>query len=146
MKNLINRALMAEKKLFILMAAVLMTVSLCTAQEKIQFLDINHETGSSLRYKLYPTFNMWTYLKLDTRTGRVTMLFFSVDNPNDEGEIYIGIPMETYAGNEAINGRYELYPTTNLWTFLMIDQINGNTYHIQWSNKDLKYNQLYRIN
>ena len=58
-----------------------------------------------------------------------------------EGEIYIGIPMETYVGDEAKNRRYELYPTTNMWTFLMIDQMNGNTYHIQWSNKDLKYNQ-----
>ena len=134
------------KKLFILLAAVVMTAAAIVTQEQIKFKDVNHETGSSLRYKLYPTFNMWTYLKLDTRTGRVTMLFFSVDNPNDEGEIYVGIPMEVYTGNEAINGRYELYPPTNLWTFLMIDQINGNTYHIQWSNKDLKYNQLYRIN
>ena len=74
------------------------------------------------------------------------MLQFSTNSRTEEGEIYIGIPMETYVGDEAKNGRYELYPTTNMWTFLMIDQMNGNTYHIQWSNKDLKYNQLYRIN
>ena len=116
------------------------------AQEQIQFNAVNHEINTSLRYKLYPTFNMWTYLKLDTQTGRVTMLQFSTNSRTEEGEIYIGIPMETYVGNEAKNGRYELYPTTNMWTFLMIDQMNGNTYHIQWSNNDLKYNQLYRIN
>ena len=77
------------KRLFILFAAAIMTVGVI-AQEQIQFNAVNHEINTSLRYKLYPTFNMWTYL--------------------------------------------------------MIDQMNGNTYHIQWSNKDLKYNQLYRIN
>ena len=133
------------KRLFILFAAAIMTVGVI-AQEHIQFNAVNHETNTSLRYKLYPTFNMWTYLKLDTQTGRVTMLQFSTNSRTEEGEIYIGIPMETYVGDEAKNGRYELYPTTNMWTFLMIDQMNGNTFHIQWSNKDLKYNQLYRIN
>ena len=133
-----------KRFLFILVAAIL-TVGVI-AQEQIQFNAVNHEINTSLRYKLYPTFNMWTYLKLDTQTGRVTMLQFSTNSRTEEGEIYIGIPMETYVGDEAKNGRYELYPTTNMWTFLMIDQMNGNTYHIQWSNKDLKYNQLYRIN
>ena len=133
-----------KRFLFILVAAIL-TVGVI-AQEQIQFNAVNHEINTSLRYKLYPTFNMWTYLKLDTQTGRVTMLQFSTNSRTEEGEIYIGIPMETYVGNEAKNGRYELYPTTNMWTFLMIDQMNGNTYHIQWSNNDLKYNQLYRIN
>lgn len=133
------------KKLFILLAAAVIAAS-AMAQTQIQFNAVNHETNSTLRYKLYPTFNMWTYLKLDTQTGRVTMLQFSASSRTEEGEIYIGIPMETYVGDEAKNGRYELYPTTNMWTFLMIDQMNGNTYHIQWSNKDLQYNQLYRIN
>lgn len=133
------------KRLFILFAAAIMTVGVI-AQEQIQFNAVNHEINTSLRYKLYPTFNMWTYLKLDTQTGRVTMLQFSTNSRTEEGEIYIGTPMEIYAGDETKNGRYELYPTTNMWTFLMIDQINGNTYHIQWSNKDLQYNQLYRIN
>ena len=133
------------KRLFILFAAAIMTVGVI-AQEQIQFNAVNHEINTSLRYKLYPTFNMWTYLKLDTQTGRVTMLQFSTKSRTEEGEIYIGTPMEIYAGDETKNGRYELYPTTNMWTFLMIDQINGNTYHIQWSNKGLQYNQLYRIN
>lgn len=133
------------KRSFIILAIALMTMGVA-AQEHLQFNAVNHETNSALRYKLYPTFNMWTYLKLDTQTGRVSMLQYSTKGRENEGELYIGIPMETYAGSEAKNGRYELYPTSNLWTFIMIDQINGNTYHIQWSNEDIKYNQLYRIN
>ncbi|MBR4564150.1 MAG: hypothetical protein IKO26_06850 [Paludibacteraceae bacterium] len=133
------------KRLFNFFVVVVIATNLI-AQEQIQFNAVNHETNTALRYKLYPTFNMWTYLKLDTQTGRVTMLQYSTNSREEEGEIYIGIPMEVYVGSEAVNGRYELYPTTNMWTFLMIDQVNGNTYHIQWSNKDMKYNQLYRIN
>lgn len=128
---------------------VIIIVLLCGnyfyAQDQLQFNSVNHEVGEKLRYKLYPTFNMWTYLKLDTQTGRVSMLLISMDDKN-EGEIYIGIPMEVYTGENAVNGRYELYPTSNMWTFIMIDQINGNTYHIQWSNKDLRNNGLYKIN
>ena len=133
------------KRFFVILAAVCMAASMM-AQSQIQFNAVNHESNSSIRYKLYPTFNMWTYLKLDTQTGRVTMLQFSTNGIEDEGEIYVGVPMEVYVGNEAVNGRYELYPTTNMWTFLMIDQKNGNTYHIQWSNQDITNNMLYRIN
>ena len=48
------------KRLFILFAAAIMTVGVI-AQEQIQFNAVNHEINTSLRYKLYPTFNMWTY-------------------------------------------------------------------------------------
>ena len=132
-------------KKFLFVVLMLCGTTLSFAQSELQFNAVNHEVGNNLRYKLYPTFNMWTYLKLDTQTGRVSMLQISTEAKN-EGELYIGTPSEVYIGENAVNGRYELYPTSNMWTFIMIDQINGNTYHIQWSNKDLKYNVLYRIN
>ena len=113
-------------------------------QEYLQFNAVNHEVAPHLRYKIYPTFNMWTYLKLDTRTGRIAMLQIATDS-KDEGEFYIGTPNEVYVGDDAINGRYELYPTSNMWTFIMIDQINGNSYHVQWSNKKLELCGLYKI-
>lgn len=133
------------KKLFILFAVAMMTVS-AMAIDQLQFNAVNHETSTTLRYKLYPTFNMWTYLKLDTQTGRVWILQYSTQGKSSEGEILIGSPAEVYSANQVVNGRYEIYPTTNMWTFLMIDQINGNTYHIQWSNENLNHNLLYRIN
>lgn len=133
------------KKLFILLAVAMMTVS-AMAIDQLQFNAVNHETSTTLRYKLYPTFNMWTYLKLDTQTGRVWILQYSTQGKSSEGEILIGSPAEVYSANQVVNGRYEIYPTTNMWTFLMIDQINGNTYHIQWSNENLNHNLLYRIN
>ena len=47
---------------------------------------------------------------------------------------------ETFAlgrsiGEKAKPGRYTLYPTDNMWTFLMLDQIDGTVYQVQWSQK-----------
>lgn len=31
------------------------------------------------------------------------------------------------------NGRFKLYPTDNMYNFIMVDVINGNTYQVQWN-------------
>ena len=33
-------------------------------------------------------------------------------------------------------GQFTLYPTNNLWTFILLDTINGETYHVQWSQDE----------
>jgi hypothetical protein len=35
----------------------------------------------------------------------------------------------------AKNGRFKLYPTDNMYNFIMVDVVNGNTYQVQWSTK-----------
>lgn len=32
-------------------------------------------------------------------------------------------------------GQFALYPTTNNWTFLLLDTINGDVWHVQWSQE-----------
>ena len=29
--------------------------------------------------------------------------------------------------------RFTIYPTLNIWTFLLLDQVDGHTYQVQWS-------------
>ena len=36
------------------------------------------------------------------------------------------------------NGRYKLYPTGNMYNFIMVDVIEGRTWQIQWSVKEDK--------
>jgi|TARA_Y100001954_G_scaffold25491_1_gene23211 hypothetical protein len=36
----------------------------------------------------------------------------------------------------AQNGRFKLYPTGNMWNFIMVDVIDGRTWQVQWSNKE----------
>ena len=38
----------------------------------------------------------------------------------------------------AKNGRFKLYPTDNMYNFIMVDVINGNTYQVQWNTKKKK--------
>ena len=33
------------------------------------------------------------------------------------------------------SGRFTLYPTTNIYTFVLLDQETGNTWYVQWSEK-----------
>jgi len=34
---------------------------------------------------------------------------------------------------DEVKGRFTLYPTKNIWTFILLDQIGGNTWQVQWS-------------
>ena len=94
------------------------------------------------RFKLYETQNINIHLKLDTKKGNVYM----VQRETNEGEAMevliniVPIPMlwtseelANYDESENVIGRYELYPTQNMWTFLMQDVIGGKTYQVQWS-------------
>ena len=38
----------------------------------------------------------------------------------------------------AKNGRFKLYPTDNIFNFIMVDVIDGDTYQVQWNTKSKK--------
>jgi len=93
------------------------------------------------RFKIYETQNVNIHLKLDTKKGNVYM----VQRQTNEAEAMevliniIPIPMlwsseelANYDESENVIGRYKLYPTQNIWTFLMQDVIGGKTYQVQW--------------
>ena len=41
------------------------------------------QAAETTRYKLYPTQNMWNFIKLDTQTGKMWRVQFSVEDSND---------------------------------------------------------------
>jgi len=82
-------------------------------------------------YRLFRTTNIWTFLKLDTVTGRIWMLSFDVGGDN-RGIVTLNT-VNFAEGKEQISGRFTLYPTTNMYNFILIDQIDGNTWQVQWS-------------
>ena len=82
-------------------------------------------------YKLYPTENMWTFLKLDTRTGRVWQVQYATSGKN-YGEVIVNDKDLTFGDNGAA-GRFELYPTKNIYTFMLLDKKNGVVAQLQWS-------------
>lgn len=93
---------------------------------------IETNTYSPENYKLYPTTNIWTFIKLDTRNGKLWQVQF--DNSGDDRfEVPINTSDLTFGENKAL--RFELYPTQNIYTFLLLDKLTGKVWQAQWSTK-----------
>ncbi len=87
------------------------------------------------RYKLYKTTNMWTFLKLDTATGKISQIQYTVGE-GDKMQVTLSDEDLTLGENE--NGRFELYPTENMYNFLLLDKKTGSVVQVQWS-QDAEY-------
>ena len=93
------------------------------------------------RYRLYPTKNFWIFIKLDTQTGRMWLVQFSIDDEEKRGEAVlssINLASSLFSGDilsdsTEVNGRFELYPTQNTFNFILLDQLRGRAYQVQWS-------------
>lgn len=83
-------------------------------------------------FKLYPTRNHWNFLKLDTRTGQIWQVQFSVDE--EEGYLHETVlnEQDLTPGTNKNPGRFQLYPTSNLWNFILLDREDGRTWQVQW--------------
>lgn len=76
---------------------------------------------------------MWTFLKLNTRNGQIWQVQYSVKETN-RFEIKLNSTSLTSAEGE-MDGRFNLYPTQNFNTFLLLDQADGRIWQVQWSTK-----------
>lgn len=141
-------------KKFLTLSAILF-ISVCGfAQDSLRInkdsllVDISERMASlertvcqSNRFKLYQTENVYTLLKLDTSTGEVEQVQWSL-NDNQEGTNYIDRPLIYQEGPngegggyecvEGVAGRFELYPTLNMYQFILLDQVTGKAFHVQW--------------
>lgn len=81
-------------------------------------------------YRLYPTKNMWNFLKLDTRNGKISIVQFSIKGNGQQFEYELS---NTAQCNNTTPGRFMLQPTENIYNFIMLDQMSGQTYQVQWS-------------
>lgn len=81
-------------------------------------------------YKLYPTRNVWNFLKLDTRNGKVSIVQYSVKEDNERFEYTLSDKAQC---DNTKPGRFILQPTENTYNFIMLDQVSGKTYQVQWS-------------
>ena len=94
------------------------------------YLDGIYNNIDKPRYKMYQTENTYNLLKLDSRTGRVWQVQYRMKDvdPSVVSINFIGVVLEI----DGWDGRFELYPTKNMYTFIMIDTGTGDTYQVQW--------------
>lgn len=90
---------------------------------KLQMMQV-----SANRYKMYPTENIYNFLKLDTQTGRIEQVQWSLD---DNKEFSTTINREDLSWTNGKNS-FELYPTQNMYQFILLDKATGRTWHVQW--------------
>lgn len=82
-------------------------------------------------FRLFPTNNMWTFLQLNTITGQIKQLHFDTSG---DSRLKLIVNDENLAKNlPNLKGRFTLYPTQNMYNFILLDQDNGRTWQVQWS-------------
>ncbi|WP_286032776.1 hypothetical protein [Brachyspira pilosicoli] len=90
-------------------------------------IDIYEPSQSpTVKYRLFRTANIWTFLKLETTTGRIWIVQYDIKGDN---RFSVELNMvDLSGGKEKSLGRFTLYPTSNIYTFILLDQIYGNTW------------------
>ena len=107
----------------------------------LEHLEIN--TSLKGRYKLYQTENIYTLLQLDTKTGKIEQVQWSLDS-DKEGTMTINNDDLSW-GYGYGSGSFELYPTQNMYQFILIDKTDGRKWHVQWGTGGEKSRWIRRI-
>ena len=104
-----------------------------------------NDTNNSVhpRFELYKTQNMFTSLLLDSRTGRLWQVQYSLDKKNFEGAI--SLSSEMHADENGSNGRFVLSSTPNIWTFLLTDTVTGAIWHCQFSLQEKQFHGCFPL-
>lgn len=124
------------KKKFFTLTFVLITI-FSFAQSQTRQADTVQQKliSENIIYQLFPTQNFWTFIKLDTRNGKMWQVHFTVKDDGGQGEIVLN-SLSLVRKEKEVNGRFTLYPTENIYSFLLLDQIDGYVYQVQWSMEE----------
>lgn len=95
----------------------------------------NISTDSDVAYRLFSTRNMFTFIKLNTRNGQMWQVQWGTEYKYRFETILSDISLVNNEEDEK-NGRFFLYPTKNIFNFILLDQINGKAWQVQWGDKD----------
>ncbi len=111
-----------------------LTISESFAQvEKKQNDNNSTQCSNAVPYRLFPTQNMWNFIKLNTRNGQMWQVQFGMASDsrfisNLSSDALVSKDME-------VNDRFTLYSTQNMYTFILLDQLDGKTWQVQWSTE-----------
>ena len=77
-------------------------------------------------YKMYKTRNYHNQLRLNTMIGEIQQI-------QDDGQSWEICSAREILGDK--EGRFRLYETQNMWTFIMLDTYTGKNWQVQFSVK-----------
>ncbi len=127
---------MKSKHLFSLLLAVTLTTTAGAQTDERQQTVTSSIPNKDAKFLLFPTRNNFIFLKLNTSNGEVYLVQFSLDKAESRFETKI----ESYlyplvSSKEESNGRFYIYPTANFFNYLLVDQIDGRVWQLQWGFK-----------
>mgnify|MGYP006203337753 CR=1 FL=1 len=118
-----------KTKIITLFFVLFATVSF--AQSSSQAPIQNISTDSTAVYRLFATKNTYNFIKLNTRNGQMTQVQWGTESKYRFETTLSDI--SRVDKEEEKNGRFFLYPTTNIYNFILLDQIDGRAWQVQWS-------------
>lgn len=74
---------------------------------------------------------MYNFIKLNTRTGQMWQVQWGLESKYQFQSTLSDI--SRVSKEDEKNGRFFLYPTTNTYNFILLDQIDGRAWQVQWS-------------
>jgi hypothetical protein len=92
------------------------------------------ESDITFPYRFFETTNIWTFILLDTATGRAWQVNCSLD---DAPAVRLVINGDSLLPAGAIpkNGRFTLQPTNNMYNYLLLDREDSRIWQLLWSLK-----------
>lgn len=94
---------------------------------------ILEDDNKSERFELYPTENVGIFLRLDKMTGCISLVQWSLESSKEFSMVLNDQNLATLA---SVGNCFKLYPTKNMFQFLLLDRSTGNMWHVQWGFKD----------
>ncbi|NOS91197.1 MAG: hypothetical protein HOP30_04705 [Cyclobacteriaceae bacterium] len=116
------------RRLFFVSIIALTTIS-ASAQSTTPTQNIS--TDSTVVFRLFSTSNMYNFIKLNTRNGKMWQVQWGIEDKYRFQTKLSDISLVNI--DEEKNGRFFLYPTTNTYNFILLDQIDGRAWQVQWS-------------
>lgn len=107
------------------------SISVRTAELMSELVTMKMKQNLSERYKIYPTENIYILIKLDTQTGKLELIQWSLKSKDEFAATLNDSDLSWYDGLNS----FELYPTKNMYQFILLDKATGRNWHVQWGTK-----------
>jgi len=119
------------KKLFLFLFLLFSSISSYSQSKSKPIFVENDKEIQRLNFRLFSTTSMWIFIKLDTRNGLMWLVQYTL---NDENRVVSFLNSDRLVSlDKEVSERFTLYPTQNMYNFILLDQIDGKTWQVQWS-------------
>lgn len=102
---------------------------------------ITPDNEKSNRYALYKTQNMWTYILLDTFSGKLWQCQYSVKG----SEYRFSLVINPNAFSSTEDSKFIIQPMTSMFQYYLINEETGDMWKFQWSTKGSEYRWIERF-